>query len=78
RSSDLPRSVVAVRGPGKGKDEQNRWMAGAEYMQATLKPALVLHFGRRVSGVWENALFLPLHSRKKVKIQDPRQMVCPF
>lgn len=60
-----PRSVVAVRGPGKGKDEQRRWMAGAEYMKAAIKPALVLHFGRKVENFWENALFLPLHSRKK-------------
>lgn len=59
-----PCSVVAVRGPGKGKDELARWMAGAEFMQARLKPFLVLHFGRKVPGVWENALFIPLHSRK--------------
>ncbi|MBV5328090.1 MAG: DUF4417 domain-containing protein [Chlorobium sp.] len=57
-------SVVAVRGPGKGKIEFSRWMAGAEHMQTFLKPSLVLHFGRKVPGVWENALFTPLHSRK--------------
>jgi len=60
-----PRSVVAVRGPGQGKNELCRWTAGAEYMQHHLKPSLVLHFGRKVSGVWDNALFLPLHSRKR-------------
>lgn len=58
-------SVVAVRGPGKGKNELSRWMAGALFMQHQLKPVLVLHFGRKVPGVWENALFIPLHSRKK-------------
>jgi len=60
-----PRSVVAVRGPGQGKDELKRWVAGAEYMQDKLNPSLVLHFGRKVPGVWGNALFIPLHSRKK-------------
>jgi len=72
------RSVVAVRGPGKGKDEQRRWMAGAEFMQYYLKPSLVLHFGRPVKGLWNNALFLPLHSRKKVKTNDSRQLSLPI
>ncbi len=67
-------SVVAVRGPGKGKDEQRRWIAGAEYMHATLQPALVLHFGRKVPGVWENALFIPLHSRRNATMHDSRQL----
>lgn len=58
-------SVVAVRGPGKAKDEQLRWIIGAEHMQSNLKPALVIHFGRKVLKVWENVLFVPLHSRKK-------------
>lgn len=61
-----PRSVVAVRGPGKSKEEQKRWQAGAEYMQAHLNPSLVLHFGRKFSGVWANSLFIPLHSRKSM------------
>ena len=72
-----PRSVVAVRGPGKGKDEQRRWMSGAEYMQAALQPALVLHFGRRVDNVWENPLFHPLHSRRKVTMKDSKQLSLP-
>ena len=63
-------SVVAVRGPGKGLTELRRWLAGAEYMQAHLNPSLVLHFGRKVPGVWDNALFLPLHSRKKNAIRN--------
>jgi len=59
-----PRSVVAVRGPGKGTDEAKRWQAGAEYMQAHLNPSLVLHFGRPVTGVWKDALYLPLRKSK--------------
>ena len=72
-----PGSVVAVRGPGKGKDEQRRWITGAEYMQSTLQPSLVLHFGRKVPGVWQNALFILLHSRKKAKLPDTRQLSLP-
>jgi len=59
-----PRSVVAVRGPGKGTDEAKRWQAGAEYMQAHINPSLVLHFGRPVTGVWKDALYLPLRKSK--------------
>ena len=72
-----PRSVVAVRGPGKGKVEECRWMYGAEYMQAALQPALVLHFGRRVDNVWDNPLFLPLHSRRKATMKDTKQLSLP-
>lgn len=61
-----PLSVVAVRGPGPGKDELRRWTAGAEYMQGVLDPPLVLHFGRRVDAVWKNPLFIPLHSRRQI------------
>lgn len=71
-----PRSVVAVRGPGKGKVEECRWMYGAETMQAALQPALVLHFGRRVENVWHNPLFIPLHSRRKV-IKNSTQLSLP-
>ena len=71
-------SVVAVRGPGRSRDELCRWMAGAEYMQEYLNPALVLHFGRKVPGVWENALFIPLHSRRKVYSSVARQLALPF
>lgn len=57
-------SVVAVRGPGKSKAEQFRWIEGAKSLQFILKPSLVLHFGRKVENVWANPFFLPLHSRK--------------
>nr|WP_320011304.1 DUF4417 domain-containing protein [uncultured Desulfobulbus sp.] len=59
-----PGSVVAVRGPGGSDAEKKRWIAGAEYMQWFLGPSLVLHFGRKVENIWNNPLFLPLHSRK--------------
>lgn len=61
--------VVAVRGPGKGKEEMRRWMEGAEFMEERLRPDLVLHFGRPVKNVWGNALFIPLHSRKRSTIE---------
>lgn len=54
-------SVVAVRGPQKGTEEE--WSKGAAYMQKTLKPSLVLHFGRKID-IWENVLFFPLRSTK--------------
>jgi len=59
-----PGSVVAVRGPGKGKKELANWISGAEYMQAFLSPSLVLHFGRKVPNVWKNTLFFPLRNSR--------------
>ena len=59
-------SVVAVRGPGKTKEEISRWIECAVLLHACIKPSLVLHFGRKVLDVWENPLFIPLHSRKNV------------
>lgn len=59
-----PGSVVAVRGPGKSKKNLACWTAGAEYMQSILKPSLVLHFGRKVPNVWNNAIYLPLRNSK--------------
>jgi len=74
------RSVVAVRGPGKSKIDISRWIEGAEFMQYYLSPSLVLHFGRKVPGVWQNALFIRLHSRKLRfgQLVDARQQVLPF
>lgn len=57
-----PGSVVAVRGPQKGTEEQ--WSMMAEMVQESVKPSLVLHFGRKVDYIRKNVLFFPLRSRK--------------
>jgi len=61
-----PGSVVAVRGPQKGTEAD--WRIGAEYMQHFLQPALVLHFGRRVKGVWDNVIFRPLRGKAHASV----------
>ena len=55
-------SVVAVRGPQKGTEKD--WLKGASYMKCVIRPSLVLHFGRKID-IWDNVLFIPLHSRRK-------------
>ena len=54
-------SVVAVRGPQR--DTECAWLDGARYMQETLQPSLVLHFGNKLK-IWDHALYLPLRSTK--------------
>lgn len=56
-----PGSVVAVRGPQRGTE--CAWIDGALYMQATLQPSLVLHFGNKLE-IWDRALYLPLRSTR--------------
>jgi hypothetical protein len=51
-------SVVAVRGPSKGSEE--RWSEGAAYMQEHLEPSLVLFFGRKVGGIFNDTLHYTL------------------
>jgi hypothetical protein len=52
-----PGSVVAVRGPQRGTE--CAWLDGARFMQSTLQPSLVLHFGNKLE-IWDRALYLPL------------------
>jgi len=40
-------SVVAVRGPQRGTERD--WLTGMEFMLDTIRPGLILHFGRRLS-----------------------------
>lgn len=57
----LPGSVVAVRGPQKGTELD--WLQGAMFMQQYLNPSLVLHFGRKIEGVFENVIFKSLRCK---------------
>lgn len=52
-------SVVAVRGPQKGTEEE--WLKAATFMRITLQPSLVLHFGRKIE-CWDNVLYFPLRT----------------
>lgn len=58
----LPGSVVAVRGPQKGTEID--WIQGALFMQQYLNPSLVLHFGRKIEGVFPNVIFKPLRAKE--------------
>ena len=56
-----PGSVVAVRGPQLGTDED--WTAAARVINLNLCPSLVLHFGRKPKvNVWEKAIYLNLRN----------------
>lgn len=58
----LEGSVLAVRGPSR-HDDLGRWKAGCLYWAETVKPSLVIQFGRsQGSEVWANAVIRPLNS----------------
>lgn len=60
-----PGSVLAVRGPSK-TDDLGRWRAGCGYWAETVKPTLVLQFGRdRGAEVWPAVRIRPLHPRPR-------------
>ena len=42
----LPGSVVAVRGPQKGTEDD--WLVGMDYMIQAIQPEFILHFGRKI------------------------------
>lgn len=54
-------SVVAVRGPQKGTEQE--WIRGALFFKEYLRPSLVIHFGRRLEGVFDNVIFKPLRCK---------------
>ena len=56
-----PGSVVAVRGPQKGTEAQ--WLSGMDFMLSSIRPALILHFGRRIQyPACSSVLFRPLRT----------------
>lgn len=53
-------SVVAVRGPQRGTEEE--WLQAAVKIQQLLEPSIVLHFGRKVD-VWKNPIYVKLNAK---------------